>query len=157
MIKTKEEKIRILYVDDEENNLLAFEATFRQDYKIFLAISAQKGRALLKTQEVDIIIVDQRMPEEAGIDFLTSVLPLYPDPMRILLTVYTDIQVAIDAVNKNQIYHYLTKPWEGDYMRTVIKNAYRNLSLQKENKKLTDDLKKSNDQVEFLLRQNLLS
>jgi len=64
MSEATEEKIKILYVDDEQNNLNAFRATFRRDYKIFLAISAHEGREFLKTQEVDIIITDQRMPEE---------------------------------------------------------------------------------------------
>ena len=157
MSEIKEEKIKILYVDDEENNLQAFKASFRRDYKVFIAISAQEARDFLKTQEVDIIITDQRMPEETGVDFLASIIPLYPDPIRILLTGYTDIQAVIDAINKGQVYHYLTKPWEEDYLRTVIKNAYEIYSLRKENKKLTEDLIKSNDQLEFLLRQNLLS
>ncbi len=152
-----EEKIKILYVDDEENNLQAFKATFRRDYKIFLAISPHEGREMLRSHEVDIIITDQRMPEETGVDFLASVIPLYPDPIRILLTGYSDIQAVIDAINKGQVYHYLTKPWEEDYMRTVINNAYEVLFLRKQNKKLTEDLIKSNDQLEFLLRQNLLS
>ncbi|MDN3669923.1 response regulator [Echinicola jeungdonensis] len=150
-------KIRILYVDDESNNLQAFKATFRRDYKVYLAISAQEGRDILKEQEVDIIITDQRMPEETGVDFLESIIPDYPDPIRILLTGYTDIQAVIDAINKGQVYHYLTKPWEEEYMRTVIKNAFEVLSLRRENKKLTADLLKANDQLEFLLRQNLLS
>lgn len=157
MSEIKEEKIKILYVDDEENNLQAFKASFRRDYKVFIAISAQEARDFLKTQEVDIIITDQRMPEETGVDFLASIIPLYPDPIRILLTGYTNIQAVIDAINKGQVYHYLTKPWEEDYLRTVIKNAYEIYSLRKENKKLTEDLIKSNDQLEFLLRQNLLS
>ena len=157
MSEIKEEKIKILYVDDEENNLQAFKASFRRDYKVFIAISAQEARELLKTQEVDIIITDQRMPEETGVDFLASIIPLYPDPIRILLTGYTDIQAVIDAINKGQVYHYLTKPWEEDYLRTVIKNAFEIYALRKENKKLTEDLIKSNDQLEFLLRQNLLS
>ncbi|AFL86200.1 response regulator with CheY-like receiver, AAA-type ATPase, and DNA-binding domains [Belliella baltica DSM 15883] len=157
MSEIKEEKIKILYVDDEENNLQAFKASFRRDYKVFIAISAQEAREFLKTQEVDIIITDQRMPEETGVDFLASIIPLYPDPIRILLTGYTDIQAVIDAINKGQVYHYLTKPWEEDYLRTVIKNAFEIYSLRKENKKLTEDLIKSNDQLEFLLRQNLLS
>jgi len=157
MSEIKEEKIKILYVDDEENNLQAFKASFRRDYKVFIAISAQVARDFLKTQEVDIIITDQRMPEETGVDFLASIIPLYPDPIRILLTGYTDIQAVIDAINKGQVYHYLTKPWEEDYMRTVIKNAFEIYALRKENKKLTEDLIKSNDQLEFLLRQNLLS
>ncbi|MCH7410312.1 response regulator [Belliella sp. DSM 111904] len=153
----REDKIRILYVDDEENNLQAFKATFRRDYKVAIAISAPEARELLKTQEVDIIITDQRMPEETGVDFLASIIPLYPDPIRILLTGYTDIQAVIDAINKGQVYHYLTKPWEEDYLKTVINNAFEVLSLRRENKKLTEDLLKANDQLEFLLRQNLLS
>lgn len=151
------EKITLLYVDDEEHNLQAFKATFRRDFKIHLAISAEVGRDILKKETVDIIITDQRMPEETGVEFLSSIIPLYPEPMRILLTGYTDIQAVIDAINKGQIYHYLTKPWDEDYLKTVIKNAYEVLSLRKENKRLTDDLIRVNEQLEFLLRQNLLS
>ncbi|MFD2037135.1 response regulator [Belliella marina] len=157
MSELQKEKIRVLYVDDEENNLQAFKATFRRDYKVFIAISAMEARDMLSTQEVDIIITDQRMPEETGVDFLESIIPLYPDPIRILLTGYTDIQAVIDAINKGQVYHYLTKPWEEDYLRTVIKNAFEVYSLRNENRKLTEDLLKANDQLEFLLRQNLLS
>ncbi|MBN3583337.1 response regulator [Algoriphagus aestuarii] len=153
----REEKIKILYVDDEENNLQAFKATFRRDYKIFLAISAHEARTLLKEQEVDLIITDQRMPEETGVEFLESIIPIYPKPIRLLLTGYTDIQAVIDAINKGQVYHYLTKPWEEDYLRTVIKNAFEIFTLRRENEKLTDALIKANEQLEFLLRQNLLS
>ncbi|MBN7817936.1 response regulator [Algoriphagus pacificus] len=151
------EKIKILYVDDEENNLQAFKATFRRDYKIFLAISAVEARKILEEEEIEIIITDQRMPEETGVEFLESIIPIYKDPIRILLTGYTDIQAVIDAINKGQVYHYLTKPWEEDYLRTVIKNAYEIFTLRRENEKLTEALLKANEQLEFLLRQNLLS
>ncbi|NVJ87357.1 MAG: response regulator [Algoriphagus sp.] len=153
----KEEKIKILYVDDEENNLQAFKATFRRDYKIFLAISAQEGREILEKEDIEIIITDQRMPEQTGVEFLESIIPIHPSPIRILLTGYTDIQAVIDAINKGQVYHYLTKPWEEDYLRTVIKNAYEVFSLRRENERLTQALIKANEQLEFLLRQNLLS
>jgi response regulator RpfG family c-di-GMP phosphodiesterase len=152
-----EKKIKILYVDDEENNLQAFKATFRRDYKFFLAISASDAREILKVEDIDLIITDQRMPEETGVEFLESIIPLYPSPIRILLTGYTDIQAVIDAINKGQVYHYLTKPWEEDYLRTVIKNAFEIYTLRRENERLTDALIKANEQMEFLLRQNLLS
>ncbi|UZD22560.1 response regulator [Algoriphagus halophytocola] len=152
-----QEKIKILYVDDEENNLQAFKATFRRDYKIFLAINAEEGRKVLENEEIEIIITDQRMPEETGVEFLESIIPIHPNPIRILLTGYTDIQAVIDAINKGQVYHYLTKPWEEDYLRTVIKNAFEIYTLRMENEKLTKALIKANDQLEFLLRQNLLS
>lgn len=153
----QEEKIRILYVDDEENNLQAFKANFRRDYKIFLAIGAKEGREILRNEEIDMIITDQRMPEETGVEFLESIIKEYPEPIRILLTGYTDIQAVIDAINKGQVYHYLTKPWEADYLRTVIKNAFEIYALRRENERLTQALIKSNDQLEFILRQNLLS
>lgn len=155
--KKDQKKITILYVDDEENNLQAFKATFRREYKIFLAISAEAGREVLKNHEIDIIITDQRMPDETGVEFLASIIPIYPDPIRILLTGYTDVQAVIDAINMGQVYHYLTKPWEADYLRTVIKNAFEVYSLRKENAELTKALIKANEQLEFLLRQNLLS
>jgi response regulator RpfG family c-di-GMP phosphodiesterase len=153
----QEEKIRILYVDDEENNLQAFKATFRRDYKIFLAISAKEGTEILEKEEIDIIITDQRMPEKTGVEFLEDIIPTHPKPIRVLLTGYTDIQAVIDAINKGQVYHYLTKPWEEDYLRTVIKNAFEVYSLRRENERLTEALLKANEQLEFLLRQNLLS
>jgi response regulator RpfG family c-di-GMP phosphodiesterase len=151
------EKIRVLYVDDEENNLQAFKATFRREFKVFLAISASEGEEILKNELIDIIITDQRMPEKTGVEFLESIIPIYPKPIRLLLTGYTDIQAVIDAINKGQVYHYLTKPWEEDYLRTVIKNAFEIYTLRSENERLTDALIKANEQMEFLLRQNLLS
>ncbi len=150
-------KYNVLYVDDEVNNLKAFKATFRRDYKIFLAESGQEAREILKEQEVEIIITDQRMPGETGVQFLESILETHPEPIRILLTGYTDIQAVIDAINKGKVYHYLTKPWEEEYLRTVVQNAYEIYMLRKENKQLTESLLKANDQLEFLLRQNLLS
>ena len=157
MLNSPEEKIKILYVDDEENNLQAFKATFRRDFKIFLALSADEGREILKSEDVHIIITDQRMPDETGVDFLTSIIPIYPDPIRVLLTGYTDIHAVIDAIYKGQIYHYLTKPWEEEYMRNVIQNAYEVYQLRLENRRLTLDLHDINSQLEFVLRQNLLS
>ncbi len=152
-----DEKIKILYIDDEENNLQAFKATFRRDYTIFLAISAKVGEEILSKEEIDIIITDQRMPEKTGVEFLESIIPIHPKPIRLLLTGYTDIQAVIDAINKGQVYHYLTKPWEEDYLRTVIKNAFEVYALRRENERLTAALLKANEQLEFLLRQNLLS
>jgi response regulator RpfG family c-di-GMP phosphodiesterase len=156
-MKDSEEKIKVLYVDDEVNNLQAFKATFRREYQIFLAESAEEARNILEDETIDIIITDQRMPQETGVEFLESIIPNHPEPMRILLTGYTDIQAVIDAINKGQVYHYLTKPWEEDYMRTVVKNAYEVFDLRKRNAQLTKSLLKANDQLEFLLRQNLLS
>lgn len=157
MSKSPQEKIRILYVDDEENNLQAFKATFRRDYKIFLALSPKEARVILDQNEVEIIITDQRMPDETGVDFLCSIIAKHPDPIRILLTGYTDIQAVIDAINKGQVYHYMTKPWEEDYMKTVVKNAFELYSLRKKNKELTESLIIKNKELEKALKEKSTS
>lgn len=157
MSETKEHKISVLYVDDEENNLRSFKATFRRLYKVHTAISGEEGLKLLETTPVEIIITDQRMPEMTGIEFLTHVLDRDKEPMRMLLTGYSDINAVIDSINKGEVYRYLTKPWNEDELRSAIESAYEVYSLRKENKELLKKLEIANDQLEFLLRQRLLS
>jgi response regulator RpfG family c-di-GMP phosphodiesterase len=153
----EESKIKVLYVDDEENNLNSFKAAFRRDYDVTVANSATLAIDLLKDQEFEIIITDQRMPGMTGVEFLASIVNDYPEPIRMLLTGYADIQAVIDAINKGQIYQYITKPWDEQQMRVVIQNAYEIYSLRRENKELLKMLIRANEQMEFLLRQKLLS
>lgn len=152
-----EKVISILYVDDEMINLLSFRAVYRSKYNIFTAISGAEGLEILNKNEVHIVITDQRMPNMTGVEFLEKVIEKYPAPMRILLTGYTDMSAIVDAVNKGNIYHYLNKPWNDEEMEAVINNAYdiylKKLEILEENKELS----MTNLQLEFLLRQKLLS
>jgi len=151
------EKIVLLYVDDEENNLISFKATFRLKYKVLTAINGEDALKILSGTPVHIIVTDQRMPNMTGVEFLEKVLEKYPDPMRILLTGYADMTAVVEAVNKGKIYHYLTKPWSEKELGETIDSAYKAYldgeRLKDMNEKLTD----VNDQLEFLLRQKLLS
>jgi response regulator RpfG family c-di-GMP phosphodiesterase len=152
-----EKKIDVLYVDDEENNLVSFKATFRLKYNIAIATSAEVAMKILETKPAEIIITDQRMPNITGIEFLEKVIEKYPDPIRILLTGYADMNAVIDAVNKGKIFHYLSKPWDEKELDETIKNAYEVYKANKEIKEMNNKLVLSNDQLEFLLRQKLLS
>ena len=151
------EKINILYVDDEVNNLISFKATFRVKYNVFTAISGEEAIKLLETQEMNVIITDQRMPNMTGVEFLESILEKHPDPMRVLLTGYADMNAVIDAVNKGKIFHYLTKPWNEEELDMTIQRAYEIFKQRIEIRELNSNLLISNDQLEFLLRQKLLS
>ena len=146
-----------MYVDDEINNLNSFKAAFRRDFKVLTAASGQEGLEILKNNQVHVILTDQRMPEMSGVEFLIEVLKDFADPMRILLTGYADINAVIDAVNKGQIYYYLNKPWDEQQLRIIIKNAYEIFELRSKNKELLQNLLDANSQLEFLLRQDLLS
>ncbi len=152
-----ESKINILYVDDEQNNLVSFKATFRMKYNIHIAISGEEAIKILNNNVIDIIITDQRMPNMTGVEFLESILEKYPEPMRILLTGYADLNAVIDAVNKGKIFHYLTKPWNEEELDMTINRAFEVYTLKKDEKELTEKLGVTNAQLEFLLRQQLLS
>jgi response regulator RpfG family c-di-GMP phosphodiesterase len=153
----EKEKIHILYVDDETNNLVAFKANFRRDHEIFTAESAEEGMKILRNNHIHIIITDQRMPVKTGVEFLEEVIKEFPDPIRILLTGYSDIQVVIDAINKGQVFRYLMKPFNELELKVAINNAAEIYFLRKNNIELTEKLIKVNEQLDFMLRQKLLS
>lgn len=155
---TTDTKIKVIYVDDEENNLLSFKASFRMKYEIFIAISAQDAITILQQNpEISVIITDQRMPEMTGVEFLESILDTFPDPIRILLTGYADINAVIDAVNKGKIYHYLSKPWKEEELSETIEKAHELYEYRISQKEYNKQILRVNDQLEFLLRQRLLS
>ncbi len=151
------EKIAVLYVDDEENNLFSFKATFRIKYQVYTAISGDEALKVLNAKKVHIIITDQRMPEMTGVEFLEKVIEIDPEPMRILLTGYADMTAVVDAVNKGKIYHYLAKPWNEEELDMTIARAYEKYQENAELKEMNVKLEDSNNQLEFLLRQKLLS
>ncbi len=97
------------------------------------------------------------MPNMTGVEFLESILNEYPDPIRILLTGYADMNAVVDAVNKGKIFHYLTKPWNEEELDMTINRAYDIYKTRMEEKEMTQKLSLSNEQLEFLLRQKLLS
>lgn len=150
-------KINILYVDDELNNLVSFKAVFRMKYNISTAISGEEAINILRSKQINIIITDQRMPQMTGVEFLESIIPEFPDPIRILLTGYADMNAVIDAINKGKIFHYLTKPWNEEELDMTIGRAFDVYKQKMDEQGMAQKLSLSNEQLEFLLRQKLLS
>jgi len=151
------DKINILYVDDELNNLISLKALFRIKYNIHTAISGEEAVKILRNKLINVILTDQRMPQMTGVEFLESILDEFPDPIRILLTGYTDMNAVIDAINKGKIFHYLTKPWNEEELDLTINRAYDVYKQKMEEKETNSKLSLTNEQLEFLLRQKLLS
>lgn len=150
-------EIHVLYVDDEENNLIAFKASFRRDFKIFTALSADEAKVILKENEIHVLITDQRMPHTLGTELLAQAVLDFPDQIRIMLTGFSDMEALKDAINRGQIYCYLQKPWNDAELKETIQKAYEIYHLKKEKEELTKKLVQTNEQLEFYLRQKLLS
>ncbi|MEN9947744.1 MAG: hypothetical protein RL106_567 [Bacteroidota bacterium] len=117
------DKIKILYLDDEENNLIAFKALFRREYEVFTTTSPREAVEYLNQNEVPVILSDQKMPEISGVEFFEMILPDFPRSVRILVTGYADIEAVVNAINKGEIYRYVSKPWDEHDLRICIKNA----------------------------------
>ena len=104
-------KDTILYVDDEILNLQLFTEYFNEEYHILTCENPLLADKLLAEHQVKVIISDQSMPEESGIDFIQRINTTYPDIIKILFTAFSDHDLAIEAINKAGIYRYLLKPW----------------------------------------------
>ena len=157
-METKESnKISVLYIDDEKDNLNSFKATFRRSFEIHTAESVLEGKKILQENNIEIILSDQRMPEITGVEFFASLIKEHNDCMRILVTGYSDIKTVIEAINLGQVYRYISKPWDNEDLKIVIEQASEVYRLRKENKELMDTIIKVNSQLEFMLRQKLSS
>jgi len=117
-------RIRVLFVDDEEGNLKAFKTTFRRDMDVVLATSGQEALNILEREPVHVIISDQRMPGMTGDTFLSIARERHPKAMRMLLTGYADLEAVVSAVNQGGIYAYATKPWDENDLRLRIQQAF---------------------------------
>ncbi len=152
--KTSDYKgLAILVVDDEEENLLAFELNFRNQFTIYTAASGRRGLEILAERDIALVITDQRMPEMSGVEFLEKASQIRPDILRMVLTGYSDINALIDAVNMGRIYHYITKPWDPDELALSIKRALDAYRLSTENRRLLDELKRKNEELEMRVRE----
>lgn len=140
--------IRILYLDDEEQNLLSFQAMFRREFEIFTTTRPSEAVAILNANDVHIIFSDQKMPDLSGVEFFEMIQSDFPEPIRILLTGYADIEAVIDAINKGQVYRYLTKPWNENELRITIEDAYEMLLARREVKSKNNDLEKAYAELE---------
>jgi response regulator RpfG family c-di-GMP phosphodiesterase len=117
---TSQRRYKLLYVDDEESNLRIFKMTFKRHYDIFTAISGQEAIKILHQEAIQLIITDQKMPEMTGTEFLEKTIPEFPNIIRIILTGFSDIEAVVRAINKANVYRYVTKPWDREELKKII-------------------------------------
>jgi len=125
------ERYRLLFVDDEPDMLDTLRRAFRKDHEILTAGGGQAALEILRTQSVDLVLSDQRMPDLTGDQVLKFALEHQPDAIRILLTGYSDIESVVRCVNEAQIYKYISKPWEPEMLRLTVVRALESLGLER--------------------------
>lgn len=127
-------KYVILYVDDEQKSLRYFKRAFGDQFTILGAANVKEAYRLLRDhrEEIALLMVDQRMPGEKGVQFLREARRLHPDAIRILTTAYSEFEVAVEAVNSAGISHYVLKPWNLAELENILKHACQSYAAQRE-------------------------
>lgn len=147
----------VLYLDDSASNRQAFQAAFRKEFKLLLASTAQEAMQLMAESPVHVLIADQRMPGIPGSEVLRLVRERHPSVRRMLVTAYADLQAIVDALNHGGVCYYIQKPWEEESVRRAVAMAFAEIQAEEERSAFTAKLIESNRQLEFALRQRLLS
>ncbi|MDE2430824.1 MAG: response regulator, partial [Burkholderiales bacterium] len=147
----QEQMPKILCVDDEPNILSSLRRLFRgKGYKVLTANGGNEGLEVLENESVDLVISDMRMPVMDGAVFLEHVRARWPDTIRLLLTGYADIQSIIDAINRGEIYRYITKPWDDNDILLVVRQALERKALEIEKKRLEELTQRQNEELKLL-------
>ncbi|MDH3973454.1 MAG: response regulator [Deltaproteobacteria bacterium] len=136
-------KHTLMFVDDEVNILNSLVRLFRNEgYEIFTATSGAEGLKIVEENEISLIISDYKMPHMSGVDFLARVKEVSPDTVRIMLTGYADLGASIDAINKGEVYRFITKPWKDEEIQVTVSQSLEFRDLKLTNRNLTKTVKK---------------
>lgn len=121
----------VLFVDDEQSIRNAIERMYleRDDVRCLFAASGQEGLDVLAKEEVWVVVSDYLMPGMRGIEFLAKVRGVRPDTVRIMMTAYADLTIAIDAINKSEAYRFVTKPWNNKELMDTVDEALMRYQL----------------------------
>ncbi|EME71476.1 response regulator containing CheY-like receiver [Paramagnetospirillum caucaseum] len=131
----------ILVVDDERQSQEALRRVLADEFRVLTASTAEEAEGLLEQEMVHAILCDQRMPGVQGVDFLKTVRDRWPDPVRMIISGYSEAEDIIAGVNEAGIYQYITKPWEPDELVQTLHGALRLYDLQRESAQASLDLK----------------
>ncbi len=144
-----EQPLSILCVDDEDNILKALNRLFRREpFRVLTANSGEEGLEILRsTNNIGLILSDQRMPGMNGTTFLQSATALAPDTPRLILTGYADVHAAIEAINQGRACRFLTKPWDDDEVRQAVRDELRRYLMVQENSRLNALVARQNEEL----------
>lgn len=121
----------VLFVDDEKPIRNAIERMYleRDDVRCLFAASGQEGLDILKKEDVWVVVSDYLMPGMRGVEFLSRAKGLRPETVRIMMTAYADLSIAIEAINKSEAYRFITKPWNNKELVDTIDEALMRYQL----------------------------
>lgn len=141
-------KSTILYIDDDLLNLEILKEFFSDFYDVITLNSTKGAEEILKNKNVKVIISDQCMPDETGIDFIKRINVEYPEIVKIIFTAYSSQEVALEAINDAGIFKFILKPWKRFEVKEAIESAIKQFDLEHEKNQLLIKLQEKNNALQ---------
>jgi diguanylate cyclase (GGDEF)-like protein len=146
-------KCSLLVVDDEPYILTTLASLLSEDYEVLTANTPQAAQALFAQRDIDLILTDQRMPKMSGVQLLEWVRQHHPRTVRLLMTGFAELEEAVEAINRAQVFRYLFKPWQTEELQEVLASAARTFRLERANEQLLQELRTLNQELEQRVQQ----
>lgn len=137
----------LLLVDDEPNILASLDLLLGGTFRILTANSGEKAKEILQSESVDVILSDQKMPRMTGVQLLEWVRHQNPKIIRLLMTGFAELEEAVDAINRSQVFRYIFKPWQAEELVGILDTVARTVQLERNNVDLLQRLRDVNDQL----------
>lgn len=144
---------KLLYVDDEPNNLLLLKINLERWFEVITTFKPEEVTGILEKEHIGVLITDQRMPRITGIELAEKVKARFPLTVIIILTAFDDTSVILKALNLGGIFRYLLKPWDLNDLKQTLHSAFEAYHLRKKNETLIRDLQEKNKQIQIALHK----
>ncbi len=142
------DRCTVLVVDDEPYLLPTLRALLEPDFDVLTAESADGAEKILAARPIDILLTDQRMPRTSGVQLLEWAREHSPRTVRLLMTGYSELDDAVEAINRGHVYYYLLKPWRTEDLLQVLRNAADKFLLEGKREQLLRQLQNLNRELE---------
>ncbi len=146
-------KCSLMVVDDEPYILATLAALLNADFEVLTADSAESAQRQFGQRDIDLILTDQKMARMSGVQLLEWVRRHHPKTMRLLMTGFAELEEAVEAINRGQVFRYLFKPWRGEELLETLHNAARTFLLERSHEQLLDELRQLNLELEKRVAQ----
>jgi diguanylate cyclase (GGDEF)-like protein len=146
-------KCSLLVVDDEPYILTTLSSLLSDNYEVLTANTPEAAQALFAQRDIDLILTDQRMPRMSGVQLLEWVRQHHPRTVRLLMTGFAELEEAVEAINRAQVFRYLFKPWRAEELQEVLASAARTFLLERANEQLLLQLRTLNQELEQRVQQ----
>jgi ActR/RegA family two-component response regulator len=130
----------LLIVDDERATREGLRSALEEDFDVYLASNNSEALAILKSEEIQLLLTDLRLGGDSGMDLIDTAAKLPAPPMILMMTAYGSVDTAVEAMRRGA-FHFVTKPLNLDEVEMLLKRALRSRTLETENVQLTKQVK----------------